>query len=169
MLKEHAIAILHPAQQSEYAEFRIQSIRSCIKSVRELFQESAFELGHRIRMKEHPLFYGSDGNLKIPSQKRRRRLREVDTTVVIDPSQQVLQFAAATNHQPIRRMLIVDTESRNPDEWLDTLHYMRVPLINGETMTRVFWLFLSPNEEEADDSYDNNITVVSKVLRYPAA
>lgn len=169
MLKEHLVAILHQAQQSTQADHEVRHIRSCIKNVRELFQESASEMGHRLRVKEHPLFCESDGTLQLPGHKRKRLMREVDTTVVINPSAPILHFAAATNYQPIRRTLIVDTESRNPDEWLDTLQDMRVQLINGETMTRVFWLFLSPNEDEAAENHNNNIAVVSKVLRYPAA
>lgn len=171
MIKQQEVAILYPslleAQDDEYSSQSRNRIQSSVSSVTELLQDAADSVGHKVSLATMPLFYNKKGELEVPGPKRKRSIRSADVTVVFDPSDSVLQFALGTVHHPVRRTLMVQTEKDDNDERLNTLQYFRVPIINSQTINRVFLLFLSPNADQAAEDYTKNINIVSRALRYP--
>lgn len=176
MLENHEVAIFHPPrvifQNGDVNAHQLQAIGECISHTRQLFEEAADRLGHRIALYEYPLLYSANGTLQVPNRRDRRQSQYADTAVVIDPSPQVLAFASSNDDQPVRRTLMVSTEQDGIRQRIDILKLMKSMIIDKQgiqSISRVFALHLSQNADQASEDFSKNQLIVERVLRYPAA
>jgi|GEM_PF-5160849 len=176
MLNTNEIAILHPARfvslDDESCTSRSERIGEYVDHIRDLIYEAAEEIGHRINCYEYAIFFDRQGRPEVPGRNRRKGIENIDTTVVIDPSDSVLAFASSNHMQPIRRTLVVTTEVDGIDRRITHLTGMQSKVFDGgslRTIQHAFALYLSPNNDQKNEHFLQNRRIVEKVLRYPKA
>lgn len=145
-----------------------------IQELRMLINDVAEKLCLDLDIREYPVNYDPHKRFIIKNFASAIEICEKDMTVVVDPPDQGISFAAATTKNPIRRLLAAFSEKDEFEERFDVLGTQKLPLVTTpddeyeiEMLPKAFSLYIPPNIDDAARLYQHNRSIVEEALAYP--
>lgn len=143
-----------------------------IAQLREMIGEVADALSMKVCIKDYATYYNSDEQLVVDFGSA-AELCQDGMTVVVDPPDKELSFAATITTNPLRRLLAAFSKNEGFEERFDVLGSLKLPLATADDehfidlLPKAFGLHIPAYADDAANRYKKNCEVVALALTYP--